>query len=184
MILSFGAFIHGHRKLGAWIRRHEPNRRLTDWLRIWGTGKGWDHVYSSVCFREAASVISCLGTLCKTKQHALGLSWSSQAETQNCPIDDSKQLLRYPRIRYQRCGRVSASLPAAEREARRIFSSSVVQDEIPSRTKKWRHWSPKWSAYFTVIRTIHRPACKLANAHINTPKFAPHSRLQVESPLG
>lgn len=148
MLLSFGALIHGHRKLGAWIKRYEPNTRLMDWLRIWAIDKGWDHIYSSMCFREAANVISCLGTLCKTKRHALGLSWSSQAETQNCPIDDSKQLLRYPRIEYLRYGRVSASLPAVEGEAHKDpqLQCGARRDSLPD--KEMAMLEPKMVSIF------------------------------------
>lgn len=109
MLLSFGALIRGHRKLGAGTERCEPNTRLMDRFRIWAIDKSWDHVYSSVCFRETVNVISCLVLAVRPS----GMPWGSAG----LPIDDSKQLLRYPRTGSLRCGRLSVSLPAVEGEA-------------------------------------------------------------------
>lgn len=151
-------------------------------LGLW-TGSGYELLTKA----ETMSVPQCASGSQRMWFHAWvlsvrpsGVPWGSAG----LPIDGSKQLLRYPRTESLRCGRLSVSFPAVEGVKERIFSSSVAQDEIPSKTKKWQRWSPKWSAYFTMVRIIHQPACKTANAHIRTPKFVPHSHLQVESPLG
>lgn len=173
--MSFGAFIHGHRRLGAWIKRYEPHTRLMDWLRLWATNKGWDCICFSRCFKVAASMILCLGYLCKTKRYALRLSLSSQAETQIAPLVMANSCLD------GHCWAWEGLCLSSSCKGRHLQGSSAPGWNFPP----WqRYGNPKWLACFMVVRNIHQPTCKITNVRVNTTMFAPQSHLQAELPLG